>query len=79
MSGKVLSSNRLVGRKRPVGKIQDDTICYFNVRSKADVSQLYGREPKTKTCKKELKSKNGKVPLGKRPVGETSGYRYGRG
>jgi len=47
-------------------KRYDHTTCYFNVRSKADMSQLnrgpYRTETTTKNCKTEkLKSKNGYV------------------
>ena len=38
-----------------------DTRCYFNVRSKADISQLiYRTEPTTKKCKTEKKLKSKK-------------------
>ena len=42
------------------GEIRYDTRCYFNVRSKADMSQLnlpHGTEPTTKKCKTEKKLK----------------------
>ena len=41
--------------------IRYDTRCYFNVRSKADISRslIYRTEKTTKNCKREkLKSKN---------------------
>jgi len=44
-----------------------DARCYFNVRSKSDISQLnlYRTEPTTKKWEKKLKSKNGYI--GKQP------------
>ena len=53
---------RIIARHVKAVTIRYDTRCYFNVRSKADVSQLnlYRTETTTKKCKREkLKSDNG--------------------
>jgi len=53
----IITGNQSKERRRTI-TIWYDTRCYFNVRSKADTSQLDRTEPTTKTCKTE-KTRNG--------------------